>query len=104
METATAYLLPKQARTLEIIQEIGEKGEKLTKQELLLEAGYSEHTARKPSQVFGSASFQKFFKEIMPDEKLATKHRELLETRELKTMDFPPDIEDEEIARILEAV
>lgn len=102
-ETTRAYLLPRQARTLEIMQEKGEKGEEITKQDLLLEAGYSEYTARKPAQVFGSASFRALLDEIMPPEKLAEKHKELLDMRELKTIEFPSDMEDQDIADILKA-
>lgn len=101
--TTQAYLLPRQARTLEIIQEKGEKGEKISKQELLLEAGYSKYTARKPAQVFGSASFRALLDEILPSEKLTEKHKELLDARELKTMEFPLDMADEDIADILKS-
>lgn len=97
------YLLPKQARVLELMQEKGDLGVKSTKKDLLLEAGYSENTARKPAQVFGSASFREVFEGVVPDKTLVEVHKDLFGAVESKEKRFPLDTEDTEIERIVVA-
>lgn len=65
---------------------------------ILVEAGYSPNTAKAPTKVTESVSFQELIDEVMPDDQLAPLHKSLLRSMKLDHMVFPlgPAGEDDE--------
>lgn len=72
--------------------------------QILLGAGYSIAQAKNPKQVLESKGWQELADEHMPDDKLATKHAKLLDTKYIEHMVFPLDMTDDEITELVESV
>ncbi len=68
----------------------------------MLEAGYSPAMASNPQRLKESKGFRELLETHgLDDESLAKKHKQLLESRELKQMMFDPQITDFEIEEII---
>lgn len=68
----------------------------------MLEAGYSQAMASNPQKLTESKGFRELLETHgLDDESLAKKHKQLLESRELKQMMFDPQITDYEIEEII---
>jgi len=80
----------------------GRNGRYFTKKEMLEEVGYSDAIATHPSRVLDSAGFLTYCEEQLPTDYLLMKNRELLESKELKQMQFDESITDDEIQEIIE--
>src|SRR3972149_8907258 len=68
----------------------------------MLEAGYSPNTAKKPSNLTNSKGWQNLMRRHLSDNKLAKKHRELLEARHIEHYTFPNSMTDKQIRATIE--
>ena len=70
------------------------------------EAGYSKHTANRPSDVTNSVAWQNLMDKYIPDEYIAAKHAELAEATIFKSLVIPYSEDkvpvEEEIRKLIE--
>jgi len=85
----------------EVIVENVRSGKEFTKKDVLLEAGYSEHVANSPSNVLNSKPFREILETELPKNTLTEIHRDLTKHKKLAQLDFPADMEDEDIKKII---
>lgn len=77
-----------------------EKG--CSKKEALREAGYSETVQNEPKKITETSGWQQLLNEYLPDKKLAEIHKQLLEAKEFRQMQFDIQISDAEIRNVIE--
>mgnify|MGYP006199084943 CR=1 FL=1 len=63
---------------------VSDKAAKLSKGEILRQAGYSNVTARQPSAVFDKPDFQALLDKYIPLDALTSRHAEILQTADEK--------------------
>ncbi len=83
-------------------KEIVENGRNLG--EGMIEAGYSENTAKAPTKMTKTKGWEQLMKTNLPDKDLAKVHKQLLSSTRIEHMVFPLDIEDKEIINLLGSV
>lgn len=76
----------------------------LTMGKILREVGYSETTANSPSLVTNRPSYQEFFSQLIPDEKLREVHEQLLNAVELDNYTMDAKLTDKDITEIVEKI
>lgn len=69
---------------------LAENGGVMPMGKALQKAGYSATVAKTPGKVTNSRSWQELLQEQLPDSLLAEKHNELLQSKRLDHMTFPP--------------
>lgn len=79
------------------------KGAKVTKKQAMIDAGYSESYASS-GNLRKKKTWQQLMDIYLPEDLLATRHNELLNFKKLDYMLFNPEIKDEDIYALLEAV
>jgi hypothetical protein len=70
----------------------------------MIDAGYSEATAKNPSNLTKSKSWQELMDDFLPEDLLVKEHRKLVKAYHMDTMDFLKEISDDEIIQILEDI
>lgn len=83
------YTTPRQQQVVASLVEKGGTGKGITLGAVLVEAGYSENTAKTPAKVIESKGFQELLDEVLPDEELTKLHASLLKSMRLDHMVFP---------------
>lgn len=63
-------------------------------------AGYSKHTAVKPSNLTKTKSWEYLMKTYLPDDLLAARHRKLLVARRLEQQVFPNSVDEKELYKM----
>lgn len=77
----------KQRKVMELMSE---NGRKMTMGKALRTVGYSKTVSLSPTKVTNTKSWQELLQEQLPDSLLAEKHNELLQSKRLDHMTFPP--------------
>lgn len=93
---ASESLSPRQQKVIAKISETLAENGRISKGQILAEAGYSESVQVSPSKVFNAASMRQALKKVGLDiSSLRTKHRQLLNAGQVQTLmiakDIPPD-------------
>lgn len=93
---ASESLSPRQQKVIAKISETLAENGRISKGQILAEAGYSESVQISPSKVFNAASMRQALKKVGLDiSSLRTKHRQLLNAGQVQTLtvakDIPPD-------------
>lgn len=88
---------------VDVIKKKIEDGEPLpSKKALMIEAGYTEKSADvNQAQTFNGKDFRLALDNLLSDSFLLQKHKELLQTKELRRKLFSPEFTDDEIADII---
>jgi hypothetical protein len=98
----TVRMGEKMKKATEIVVENIRNGTKIVQKDILLEAGYSEATAISPGNVFNAKPFREILEMELPKKKLAEVHTDLIGYGKFSQLDFPMDLENDEIREILE--
>lgn len=94
----------RQQRAAEIHAEKLKKGVTFTKGEVLDEAGYPKSVQLHPQDVYDSLGFQEALRTMLPQGRLLSKHKDLLESKRLEHMVFPVAVTDEIIIELIHEI
>ncbi|WP_437770629.1 hypothetical protein [Arthrobacter sp. KNU40] len=68
------------------------------------EAGYSEATAKNPKNLTRSDTWQELLEKALPDKKLLSAHKKILNAQKLEHMVFPLGMDEVDIKKLLNSV
>lgn len=73
-----------------------------SKREAMKDAGYGENVQNKPKTITETKGWKQLLEKYLPDDDLAAKHKELLNAKEIKVINFNMGVEDDLIRENME--